>query len=123
MKQRILVADDEEPLRNLVAVFLDCCGLFDVTAVADGTAAVAAIAKAEVPFDLVITDFEMPGYNGTQVLAAAREKSPDTKVVIMTGNPQVAQEIQPGQADAVIAKPFTGDKLRALLKDLGSLQP
>ena len=77
-----------------------------------------AMEKAkEVAFDLVITDFKMPGMNGAELLDQLKRLSPDTKVMILTAfsaelNEQTALELG---ACGYIEKPFVVDEIRELV--------
>lgn len=62
---RVLVADDDEPVRTLMARVLAQGGC-DVVAVSDGIEAVAAESGGDRPFDVVILDVAMPGKNGVE---------------------------------------------------------
>ena len=78
----ILFVDDEEVIRTSFTRELQA-EHFAVTAAADGSEAVAVLRA--VQFDLVITDLMMPGVDGFGVLKAAKELSPQTSVIILTG--------------------------------------
>src|SRR5574341_2446455 len=77
---RILVADDKENMLKLVARILG--DAYDVTTAADGNRAISLLGGQE--FDVVITDLRMPGADGFEVLRAAKARSPDTEVIMMT---------------------------------------
>ena len=89
---RILVAEDDPSMRELVARILGESG-HEVTTAEDG---IAAIARLSQPFDLVITDMRMPGADGSQVLAKSRERWPTTPVVVLTAFGSI-----PGAVDAM----------------------
>ena len=109
---RIVVADDDEDIRELVVFKLRQAG-HDVIAVGDGAAAVLAC-QAEVP-DLVMLDLMMPGMNG---LEAARElrASPATAglpIILLTARAQESDVDAGYAAGAVdyIVKPFSPREL------------
>ncbi|WP_146530220.1 sigma-54-dependent transcriptional regulator [Novipirellula artificiosorum] len=81
---RILFADDEKNLQELMRSELPRMG-YEVTVCPDGLTAVAALEKD--PFDCLLVDLNMPGLNGIEVIAKARELRPEIEVVIMTGKP------------------------------------
>ncbi|WP_153555931.1 sigma-54-dependent transcriptional regulator [Roseimaritima sediminicola] len=81
---RILFADDEENLQELVRSEVPRMG-YAVTVCPDGLTAVAALEKED--FDCMIVDLQMPGLNGLQVIEKAAQLRPDMDTVIMTGNP------------------------------------
>ena len=88
-RPRVLVVDDEESVRNLVAKTLakDC----EVETVADGPSAVDRL-QAEV-YDLLITDLRMPGMDGLSVIRAIREHS-EVPVIVLTGFSTEANAIE-----------------------------
>jgi CheY-like chemotaxis protein len=90
-------------------------GLFDVTHIADPTAAIA-LAAAQ-PWDLVITDLDLPLMSGFEVAAVLRQMAPALPVVIVTAYPRDAPIVTSAgaaaQPDALLAKPVTVDLLLA----------
>lgn len=90
-KLRILFADDEKPLRELMRLELPRLG-HEVTVCEDGRAAVAAIEKST--FDVALLDIRMPGMTGIEVLQRIREVSPETEVVLLTGHATVETAVQ-----------------------------
>lgn len=109
---RILVVDDTETMRTLLASFLGSLG-HEVVALAGGREVPAALADG--PFDLVLTDVAMPDASGWEVLAQVRAARPDLPVVVMTGwNDGQAGPGAPAP-DAVLEKPFGLDRVRAVL--------
>ncbi len=81
-RKRILVVDDSEEIRSLMAWLLAGEGYVVVEA-CDGEEALRRI-QAE-PFDVVVTDFQMPGLNGLEVMAHAREQDDRRPVIIVSG--------------------------------------
>jgi CheY-like chemotaxis protein len=80
---RILVVDDEEPIRVFVGRVLrqlDC----DIATAADGSEAIA-IAEAQGPFDLLVTDMLMPGIPGDELARRLRLAHPALKILYLTG--------------------------------------
>src|SRR5439155_20502526 len=77
---RILVADDERSMRELLAI-MPRQGGHDVTLAEGGQMAIDAL-RGEA-FDLIITDLRMQKVDGMAVLRAAREHSPDTQVLVI----------------------------------------
>ena len=79
---KVLFADDEVPLQELIADELPRMG-YSVTVCPDGLTAVAAIEK--FPFDCLIVDLDMPGLNGIQVIERAKQISPHIEAIVLTG--------------------------------------
>ncbi len=102
---RVLLADDEADLRDLIADTLGEQG-YTVVAAASTPEAIAAL-QAE-PFDLIITDLLMPGGGGREVIAAARRVPAPPPVVIITGRAEerVEQELADLGAHHCLRKPF-----------------
>jgi two-component system response regulator PilR (NtrC family) len=120
VRGNILVADDEAAVRGSLAEVLRDEG-YQVTDVGDGAAAVAAIDSQD--FDLVISDLQMPGGDGLEVLRHAREVSPQTLVVLMTAFATVdtAVEALRSGAQDYIMKPLVFEdilhKIATLMKN------
>lgn len=90
-KLRILFADDEKPLRELMRLELPRLG-HEATVCEDGKAAVAAAEKAT--FDVAILDIRMPGLTGIEVLKRLKEIAPDIEVVLLTGHATVETAVE-----------------------------
>ena len=110
---RILVAEDEEPVRALVRRALAQDGHHVATA-ADGAEALDALKRDGGRFDLIVTDIKMPVMDGIALALAAARDFPDLPIVLMTG--YADQRDRASGLDAlisdVIAKPFTVAEIR-----------
>jgi DNA-binding response OmpR family regulator len=109
---RVLVADDDSDIRDLVTFKLVQAG-FTVRAVDDGTAALAAI-EAEPP-DLAVLDVMMPGLSGIDVLRKIRggERTSHVRVILLTARSRDA-DVDAGfatGADDYVIKPFSPREL------------
>jgi CheY-like chemotaxis protein len=80
---RILVVDDEEPIRRFVQRVLSDAGHQPTLAV-DGDDALA-IAKTQGPFDLLLSDVNMPNMMGDELARRLRQDDPSLKVLYLTG--------------------------------------
>ena len=108
---RVLVADDEPKLGNVVTQMLQLDG-HEVLRVGGGQEALAAVASGR--FDVVVTDLRMPGTDGLAVLRAARALPVPPEVVVMTayGSAESAVEAMKAGAADYLTKPFSMDELR-----------
>jgi DNA-binding response OmpR family regulator len=111
-QDRILVADDDEDIRDLVVFKLTQAG-YDVEAVDDGAAALSSI-EAQMP-RLAILDVMMPGLSGIDVLRRVRadERLKDLEVILLTAKSRdidVDAGFATGASDYVI-KPFSPREL------------
>jgi DNA-binding response OmpR family regulator len=110
MAQRLLYADDEESLRELVKSHLSLEG-FDVETVSDGKEAVEILEKQQ--FDLVLLDLRMPRMDGFAVLQYLNKRQSPPPVIMLTGVDDVAiasQCVRLGAAD-YLTKPYNFHEL------------
>ena len=119
-RPRVLVADDEEDIRLLVALAVQKAGCSVAAAVADGGQALAA-ARAEPP-DLAVLDVSMPGATGLEVCAALRSvpATSGCRVLLLSAGASpddVARGLSAG-ADAYLPKPFRVAELVARVREL-----
>ncbi len=112
---RILFADDEASLRELMQMELPRMG-HDVTVCPDGAAALKALERGG-PFDAALLDLKMPGLTGIEVLGKIRQLSPETQVVILTGQASVDTAVQALRLGAFdyLTKPCKWAELEVLL--------
>lgn len=80
---RILIVDDESSIRLTLGALLKRAG-YDVTPAENGPEAVALLEGHM--FDLMLVDLKMPGMDGMQVVAAARQRQPDIAIIVLTGH-------------------------------------
>lgn len=80
---RVLVVDDEPSIRDFVDRTLRLGG-YETSVAADGASALVK-ADLEAPFDLLLTDLQMPGLRGDELAKAVRERQPGVKVLYVTG--------------------------------------
>jgi two-component system response regulator AtoC len=116
----VLIADDEPQIRELLCEFLSTRGLRPTLA-SDGRAAVAALEQSGERFGLVLTDINMPGADGFEVLRAARAANPSAYVVIVTGYASLDSAIQAVRLGAhdYITKPFSLGQIDIILNKVG----
>jgi len=118
---KILVLDDEAYVRQMLAEILTREG--HVVYLADGRNAKDMLITES--FNLIITDLKMPGMCGIDVLALAKQTSPDTKLMVITGYPSKAtldEGLEMG-AEAYITKPFHVAELRLAVRRVLKSKP
>jgi PAS domain S-box-containing protein len=108
LDQRILVVDDDDAVREVVADALVEAGA-EVIAVSSGQAALAAFEGQR--FDLVVTDLGMPGVNGWDLAQAIARIQPDIRIFLLTGwgedvLPDVSDAGALGAVERILAKPI-----------------
>lgn len=111
---RILVVDDEEPLRVLVARGLGLDGHSCLTA-ADGAEALDILLAEEGRFDLLLTDIRMPLMDGIALALAAKQRFPELTIMLMTGYAEQRERAKSLETIVVevMVKPFTIAELRS----------
>lgn len=104
-RARILVVDDEEVIREVIADFLTMED-YSVRTAADGREAIAELDRCR--FDLVLSDLKMPNVGGLELLQEMQRRQLPTKAVIMTGfgTIETAIEAMKRGAHDYILKPF-----------------
>jgi two-component system, cell cycle response regulator CpdR len=115
---RILIAEDEEALRALVARALTGSG-HEVTAAADGGAALDCLTHEQGRFDLLLTDIKMPVMDGIALALAAARDHPHLVILLMTGYADQRERASNLNAliHDVVTKPFTLAEIRAAVEE------
>ena len=111
---RVLFADDEAHLRDLMRMELPRLG-HEVSVFPDGLAALRALEKGA--YDVALLDLRMPGMTGIEVLSEIRRLSPETQVVILTGQATVDTAVQALRLGAFdyLTKPCKWAELEVIL--------
>jgi CheY-like chemotaxis protein len=115
----VLVVDDEDTVRTLIADALSDAG-YRVFEAVDGPSALALL-EADTHLDLMISDIGLPGgLNGRELAAAVRAQRPTTKILLVTGYSEAATLAQAEKEDRlkVLVKPFS---IEALKGQVGTL--
>ena len=115
---RILIADDEEPLRLLVGRAISMDGHEIVTA-EDGAEALEILTEQQGRFDLLLTDIKMPIMDGIALALAAARDFPDLTILLMTGYADQRERATGLNAIVhdVITKPFSVADIRTAVAD------
>ena len=114
---RILIAEDEEGLRSLVARALTLDG-HDVITANDGAEALELIVRTQGAFDLLLTDIRMPVMDGVALALAAARDHPAVTILLMTGYADQRERAHGLEAliHDVITKPFSLAVMRTAVK-------
>lgn len=112
---RVLIVDDEQPVRELLAHFLDSRGFSTAQA---ATAEEALSTLDQQHFDVVLSDVQMPGMNGLSLLSEIRRRHPDTAVLMLTACEDVSMAVDSMKAGALdyVTKPFQLQKVEAAVR-------
>jgi CheY-like chemotaxis protein len=113
--RRILVADDDEMVRQVLVRYLAGQGM-EVSAASDGQEALDLFSSH--PFDLVISDLRMPGMDGLQLLHAIKGLNPAIPFIFISGYgdiPTVVETLKAG-ADNFLGKPVEMNELAKVVK-------
>jgi CheY-like chemotaxis protein len=111
---RVLVVDDEEYMREILASVLSASG-FDVIKAGDGLEALEQFQGQGEPISLVVMDIAMPRMDGLEATKRIKEIRPSTKVVLISGNDRPPAN---SVADGFLAKPFRIDELCAAVQSI-----
>jgi two-component system chemotaxis response regulator CheY len=123
-KLRVLVADDEEEIRDLIQEILGDLGIVRVHMAENGEMAWQRLSRSKLDYDMVISDWLMPRMDGLELLRKMRQFGLETLFIMLTvkvTGKAVAAAVESG-VTLYIAKPFTyGDfskKVSALAKQI-----
>ncbi len=113
--KRVLVIDDEKSMRHMLSVILGKAG-YEVALAGDGGEGLACMESS--PFDFVLCDIRMPRMDGMSFLRRAKERFPETTIIMMSayGNLASAVEAMKEGAYDYVSKPFKTDEILLALK-------
>jgi CheY-like chemotaxis protein len=117
---RVLIVEDDPEAALFATLVLRERGRFEVTHTADPAAALVLAARG--PWDLVLSDMDLPVMSGMELLAALRARTPGVPVLLVTAAPARAFPIADGPAcgpdapaagrpDGLLVKPFRAERL------------
>jgi len=112
---RVLVVDDERSMQEFLEIFLRREG-YDVQTASDVDTAIAQLESDDI--DLIITDMQMPGKTGLDLILEAREVAPEAIVIVITAfgtTDSAISAIKEGAYD-YLTKPFKLDELRIVIE-------
>jgi len=115
---RVLIVDDEDSMRLLVARAITMDG-HDIMTASDGAEALEILGSADSSFDLLLTDIQMPIMDGIALALAAARDFPDLTILLMTGFADQRERASGLNAIAhdVITKPFSVADIRTAVAD------
>jgi len=116
-EKKILIVEDDEAMRALLKDILDEEG-FGAEAVSNGSDALRKL--MDQPFDVIITDIQMPGLTGLDILPGIRKLQPKAPVIVITafGSEEVRRRSFEKGATDYLEKPIRIHKLRALIHEM-----
>ena len=116
---RILVVDDEDYVRELLADILEREGC-QVSLAGEGREALQLFDSAE--YDAVFTDVGLPGMSGWEVARAVRERDEHVALAVITGwgDTVTPEEQSEAQADWIVPKPFTVERIAGLVGEISA---
>jgi CheY-like chemotaxis protein len=120
MAWRVLVADDDPEICTLIKAIL-ARGPYDVTLCEDAESALVHIQRDD-PYDILISDFMMPGISGIELIAQVRQHrlTSQLPIVMISGhnNYAMGERAREAGANAFLNKPFTLAQLRETVHQL-----
>ena len=121
---RILLVDDEEPIRAFLKRGLEVDG-HEVTVAIDGADGLERLGEAGGAFDLLLTDIRMPMMDGIALALAAKRDHPNLTVLLMTGFADQRERANglEGVVLDVLTKPFSLSDLRAKVAQALRVRP
>jgi len=114
MKTRILIVDDELSMREFLSILLEREG-YEVAMAGNADEALRLIDDSL--FDLIISDVQMPGLNGIELLARIKRVAPETAVLMVTAFSTAEQAVEAMKLGAYdyISKPFKNEEIKILI--------
>src|SRR5215471_11122265 len=115
---RVLIADDEDSMRSLVARAIAMDG-HDIVAAEDGAEALEILVRDGGGFDLLLTDIQMPVMDGIALALTAARDFPDLMILLMTGFADQRERASGLNAIVhdVVTKPFSVADIRTAVAD------
>jgi two-component system chemotaxis response regulator CheY len=112
---KVLVVDDSGVMRKIIIRSLNSVGVTDIVEAGDGQTAIDLFKNDS--FDMILTDWNMPGKSGMDVLIEVRSTGSQVPIIMVTTETQKSQIIAAIQAGVTdyLTKPFEADELRAKL--------
>jgi CheY-like chemotaxis protein len=113
-KQRLLIVDDEENVRNALQRWFELAG-YEVELAEDGVIAVEKATESE--YDAITMDLQMPRMNGTEAIKHIKKARPNVPIIILTGYHAQPQLVVESGAVKVLAKPVSLRELESAVRE------
>ncbi len=116
MNPQVLLVDDSSTMRKIIIRSLEAVGITGAVEAGDGNEALAKFERQ--PFDLVITDWNMPGKTGVELAKDIRDRGSKVPIFMVTTESEkqrVLEAVKAGVSDYLV-KPFTAEVLREKLE-------
>jgi len=120
--KRILVVDDQESMRDMLADLLEMMG-FESRTVESGAQALEQLGAADI--DLVITDLNMPEMDGLELMKRIKARDPALPVIVITGYGtfHTERQVLSNGADGYIPKPCTINRVQETVHSALGIEP
>lgn len=114
---KVLVADDEGNMRNLLSSILKTCLYTDIRFANDGQSALDQLVSETDPVDIAFLDIDMPGYSGIEVMKLALQRRPNLFIVIVSGFSAIENVMAAlnNGARGFVVKPYNIKKIQDVL--------
>lgn len=118
---KILTVDDEPSIAQSLRFIFER-PLYELDSAQDGEAALQRLTAASNPFDVIITDNNMPGVSGVQLVRRLREQNFAGKIMVLSAHlsADVRAAYEAMAVDAMVEKPFSIGALRQTLDSLAA---
>ena len=122
-QRKVLLVDDEDSVRMVMAMTLEDCG-FEVEEAADGQIAKEMFNRNPDAYAALVLDYMMPNANGAEVAQLIKETRPELPIILSSGvwsekeSPDESYEAYRKLGDVGMKKPFSATRLMAVMHDL-----
>ena len=118
---KILAVDDEPAIAQSMRFIFER-PLFELASAEDGETALAKMEQDPDPFDVVITDNNMPGVSGVELVRELRERHFPVKIMVLSAHlsADLRAAYQELAVDAIVDKPFSVNALQAKVRQLAA---